>query len=91
MSASLETRWLHADHAQALRELRAHRRACLDCEHAKRAHKPDAMCAEGKMLRTAEQELLEQAREAERLDAQPGPDQEALWELDELPGNGSGP
>ena len=75
---SLETRFAHQDHAQALRELRAHRSKCVQCGRAR--HKRDEQpCAEGLMLREAEQELQRKAREADRLDAMPHPDQGVLF------------
>jgi hypothetical protein len=76
--SSLETRWLHSDHAQALKELREHRRSCIQCGRAKRK-KNEPPCAESGALLAAEQDLLAKAREAARLDAAPHPDQEALW------------
>jgi hypothetical protein len=77
---SMETRWLHQDHAQALRELREHRRRCIQCGRAirKRDEKP---CDEGEALKYAEQELQRQAREADAADCAPNPDQEPLFDL----------
>lgn len=76
---SMETRWLRQDHAQALRDLREHRRRCVACERAarKRSEKP---CAEGIAIREAEQELKRQAAESAQLDAAPCPGQGALFE-----------
>lgn len=78
--SSMETRWLHSDHANALRELREHRRRCVQCERATRKRDEKA-CDEGLMLRAAEQDLQARAREADRLDAMPHPDQGALFDL----------
>jgi hypothetical protein len=88
MMRSLEARWLQQDHAQASRELKRHRLACIDCERAVRHRKPDDMCDEGKAIKEAVKALQEQAREAAALDKVPNPDQDALWSLDEI---GAGP
>lgn len=79
---SLETRWLHQDHAQAVRELREHKQGCMQCQKALRRRQEEP-CDEGAAIREAERRLLEQAREADRLDAQPIPGQEALFGEDE--------
>ena len=77
--SSLETRWLHSDHASALRELREHRRRCVQCERAARKRDEKA-CDDGQALSAAERDLKARAAEAERLDREPHPDQGALFD-----------
>jgi hypothetical protein len=69
---SPETRWLRQDHAAALRELREHRRKCIQCGQATRRRGGEP-CLAGSTLRDVEAELQARAREAERLDASPPP------------------
>jgi hypothetical protein len=76
---TLETRWLRQDHAQAIRDLRDHRRRCVTCEGASHRRKGASMCPEGLALKDAVMRLKAQADESARLDQLPHPDQEPLW------------
>jgi hypothetical protein len=74
---SPQTRLLATAHAQALRDLRAHRRSCGTCLPS--LYGQARQCPAARDLAAAERNLLEQVREARQADHIAAPGQQALF------------
>ena len=82
--ASMETRDLRAQHADAIREMREHRGRCVTCEQAARRKRGSQPCGYGLELQAWERDLKAKVKESVALDQAPIPGQEALFGPEEV-------